>query len=103
MNNTRSALAAIVVIAGISCCGVAFAQTPAPPIATAPAPIASSSKTSEPSATKRVETWTKKQWDAAKKEWAKDNAKWTDCQKQSDSQKLSGRKSWSFIYQCMTS
>jgi len=94
MNNT---LAAVVVLAGIAVSGIAYAQTPASPPATTLAPASS-----KPSAATRVETWTKKQWDAAQKEWAKDKAKWADCRKQSSKQKLEGRKSWSFLYQCMT-
>ena len=42
------------------------------------------------------------QWEAAKREWAKDKAKWADCRAQSSKQKLEGRKSWSFLYTCMT-
>jgi len=67
------------------------------------APISGlSAQESKPSMTERVETWTKKQWAAAKKEWAKDKAKWTDCRAQSRKKKLTGRKSWSFLYTCMT-
>ncbi len=51
----------------------------------------------------QVEAWTTKQWEAAKKKWAKDKKKWSDCQTQSSKQKLEGRKSWSFLYTCMTS
>jgi len=51
----------------------------------------------------QVEKWTTKQWEAAKKEWSKDKKKWADCRKQSRDQKLEGRKSWSFLYKCMTS
>jgi hypothetical protein len=58
---------------------------------------------SQPSAATQVENWTSKQWKAAQKEWVKDKAKWADCRKRSTAQKLSGRKSWSFLYQCMTS
>ncbi|HKA75246.1 MAG TPA: hypothetical protein VKE26_25820 [Xanthobacteraceae bacterium] len=58
---------------------------------------------SEPSAVSQVETWTRKQWAAAKRGWAKDKAKWANCQKQSHKQKLEGRKSWSFLYKCMSS
>ena len=101
MNYTRAALAAVVVLAGIAASGIAYAQTPASPPATTPAPVLAPTS-SKPSATTRVETWTKKQWNAAKKEWAKDKAKWAACQKQSKAQKLAGRKSWSFLYQCMT-
>jgi hypothetical protein len=49
----------------------------------------------------KVENWTSKQWNAAKTEWARDKAKWVDCQHQSTDQKLTGRKSWSFLYTCM--
>ena len=79
----------------------AIAQTSVSPPATKSAPATSAKDTSKPSISTQVETWTK--WEAAKKEWAKDTAKWADCQKQSDKQKLEGRKSWSFLYKCMTS
>ena len=49
-----------------------------------------------------VENWTTKQWIAAKSEWAKDKGRWAYCQQQSTHQKLIGRKSWSFLYTCMT-
>ncbi len=48
-----------------------------------------------------VQNWTTKQWNAMTKEWSKDKAKWADCRKQSNSRKLSGRNSWSFLYDCM--
>ena len=57
----------------------------------------------QPSTATQVEKWTTKQWAAAQKEWAKDKKKWADCRKQSKDQKLEGRKSWSFLYKCMTS
>jgi hypothetical protein len=99
MNRTRAFVAAGVVLAGIVACGGAFAQAPASPPATTPAPAPTPSK---PSVATRVETWTRQQWDAAVKEWAKDKAKWANCREQSKAQKLSGRKSWSFLYRCMT-
>lgn len=76
-----------IALAAVIGSGVAFAQTSASPPASTLA---------------QVETWTKKQWEAATKEWAKDKAKWADCRKQSTAQKLKGRKSWSFLYKCMT-
>jgi hypothetical protein len=54
------------------------------------------------SATAKVENWTTEQWDAAKAEWAKDKTKWAGCQQQSTDRKLADRKSWSFLYTCMT-
>ena len=81
----------------------ATAQTSAsPPTATRPAPATSAADSSKASIPTQVEKWTKDQWEAAKKEWAKDTAKWADCQKQSSKQKLEGRKSWPFLYKCMT-
>jgi hypothetical protein len=104
MKRTRAFVTTgIVVLVGIAASGVAFAQTQAAPPAAAPAPAASTPASSKPSATTQIETWTKKRWDAAVKEWAKDKAKWADCRKQSKAQKLSGQKNWSLLYQCMTS
>jgi len=49
-----------------------------------------------------ISKWTQKQWDAAKAEWSKETTKWANCQKQADDRKLSGQKSWQFLYDCMT-
>jgi hypothetical protein len=102
MDRTRAFIAAGVVIAGAVACGVAFAQAPATPPAKTPAPTAAAPMSSNSSAAAKVEAWTTKQWDAAKQEWAKDRTKWANCEKQADKQKLEGRKSWSFLYTCMT-
>jgi hypothetical protein len=102
MNRTRTFIAAGVVLAGAVACGAAFAQAPATPPAKNPAPAAAAPMSSNPSAATQVQTWTTKQWDAAKLKWAKDKTKWANCEKQSDKQKLEGRKSWSFLYTCMT-
>ena len=59
----------------------AIAQTSASPPATKPAPAASATDSSKSSIPTQVEKWTKDQWEAAKKEWAKDTAKWADCQR----------------------
>lgn len=101
MSRIRSYLSAIVFAAAMSS-SAAIAQTSVSPPATKPAPAASARDSSKPSTLTQVETWTKKQWDAAKKEWAKDKEKWASCRKQSNKQKLEGRKSWTFLYQCMT-
>ena len=81
----------------------AIAQTPVRPPAKKAAPATSATDSSKASISTQVENWTEDQWEAAKKEWAKDTAKWTSCQKQSGKQKLEGRKSWPFLYNCMTS
>ncbi len=89
-----------VLFAAVMTSGPTVAQTPAPPPATKAAPAPTVSK---PTTAAQIEAWTTKQWEAAKKEWARDKAKWADCRKQSDKRKLEGRKSWWFLYQCMTS
>jgi hypothetical protein len=70
--------------------GAAFAQTPVAP-------------NQYSIAVTSVQNWTMTQWNAAKMEWAKDKARWDGCQQQSTDQKLTGRKSWSFLYACMSS
>jgi Ni/Co efflux regulator RcnB len=101
MSGIRFCLTAIVAVAIVSG-SAAIAQTSrsTPEIKTTP--LAPASESSNHSTVTQVENWTKKQWEAAKKEWATDKTKWTDCQKQSGKQKLEGRKSWSFLYNCMT-
>ena len=39
---------------------------------------------------------------AAKQKWSQDKAKWNACNQDTKDQKLSGRKSWSYLYDCMT-
>ncbi len=102
MNNIRTSLATVIVLAGIAVSGVATAQSPAIPPAKTTEPAASGATSNEPSMATRVENWTQKQWNAARAEWAKDKAKWAGCQMQSETRKLSGRENWSFLYQCMT-
>jgi hypothetical protein len=89
--------------AGLLAAAVLFVPyAPSAAQAKTPAPVAAAPMSSNPSAATQIETWTTKQWDAAKHEWAKDKTKWADCEKQSDKQRLEGRKSWSFLYKCMT-
>ena len=94
---------AAIAFAGFMNCSAAIAQAPAPIPVPRSAPAASVPDSAKPSTAAQVETWTNKQWEAAKKEWAKDKAKWADCRKQSSKQKLKRRKSWSFLYSCMAS
>jgi len=82
--------------------GAAIAQTSVPSPAKRPASATSATDSSKASISTQVENWTEDQWEATKKEWAKDKAKWASCQKQSSEQKLEGRKSWPFLYKCMT-
>jgi hypothetical protein len=97
MNYTRSLLA-VTLVGVLAASGAALAQTQPQP-AQKPAPEAS---TEQPSTAQKVEKWTRKHWLAAKKKWAKDKEKWADCRKQASDKNLTGRKSWSFLYQCMT-
>ncbi len=88
MSFVRSALV-VAAILGVVTSGVAIAQTATP-----------SSSTS--SIIDDVSKWTSTQWNRAKAKWEKEKEKWADCQKQSQGQKLTGRKSWSFLASCMT-
>jgi hypothetical protein len=87
-NKWLLAIAVIAGLAGLVGTGVAFSQNPSPP-ATTP--------------TEKVKTISKREWNRMKGQWAKQTEKWASCNKQADDQKLTGRKSWSFIASCMTS
>jgi len=84
----------------VLCCAVAAtgaqAQTPKP------APAAKSEPTLSQT-TEDVKTWSRKKWNAAKVEYAKQTTKWADCRKKADARKLTGRANWSFLYDCMKS
>jgi hypothetical protein len=82
-------LAVIMTVLAMSA-GTAFAQTPVVP-------------TEQRSTATKIENWTTEQYNAAKVEWEKDKAKWAHCEQQSTDQKLTGTKSWSFLYTCMAS
>jgi hypothetical protein len=90
MPSRKSAVGAIVIAFAVAAPG-AYAQTQPP--------------AGNPSSTTMamVETWTVKQWNAATAEWAKDKGEWASCRKQVSDKKLSGRASWSFLYDCMKS
>jgi hypothetical protein len=90
MSFVRSALISAAVVSMITGAALAQTATPAPPSST-------SSKVDD------VSKWTTKHWNQAKAKWAKEKEKWADCEKQSKDQKLTGRKSWSFLASCMTS
>jgi hypothetical protein len=79
-------------------CGVALSQSTAP----APNPALKTQASSEPSTAAKAENWTKKQWNAAKQKWSQDKAKWNACNQDTKDRRLSGRKSWSYLYDCMT-
>jgi hypothetical protein len=96
MRKSHIAAIAVVAFAAIANPQMATSQTTPPKTQNAPASTSSGS-----AASAQVETWTKKQWNSAQKEWAKDKAKWSDCQKQSRDKHLVGRTSWSFLYTCM--
>jgi hypothetical protein len=101
MSYTRSVIA-VTLVGVLAASGAALAQTQTQPPAQKPAPETSSPATSQPSTAQKVENWSRKHWLAARKKWAKDKEKWADCRKQASDKNLTGRKSWSFLYQCMT-
>ena len=88
--------------------GIAAAQqTPLPakpaPAITAPATTGTKSESSTSISTwDKTKAMTRKEWDVAKKKWAVEKVKWQDCNQQSNAEKLTAPKSWSFIGSCMT-
>jgi hypothetical protein len=86
------------------CSGPAAAQ----PLPAKPAPSVTAPATTGAKAETSTSTWdqakamTRKEWDAAKKKWAMEKAKWQDCNLQSKAEKLTAPKSWTFIGSCMT-
>lgn len=74
----------------------AFAQNQTPPQTPEKSNGAMSAKLED------VANWTKQQWYAAKAKWVKEKVKWADCQTQAVENKIYGRKSWVFLYGCMT-
>ena len=93
MNRLRTQIVTIIALAILATATLAQAQTQ-PQSPTKPA--TASTKVED------VSKWTQKQWNAAKAKWSKEKTKWSGCQKQASEQKLSGRKSWKFLYDCMT-
>jgi hypothetical protein len=81
-------LLVMAVIAGLVGTGIAFSQNRSQPAAPP---------------TDKVKSISKREWNKMKEQWAKQTDRWASCNRQSDDQKLSGRKSWSFIAGCMTS
>jgi hypothetical protein len=83
-------LLAMALVAGAVGTGVAFSQSALEAQAKA-------------TTTETVKTISARQWSRMKRQWSKQTVKWTNCNKQADDQKLTGRKSWPFIASCMSS
>lgn len=101
MHGVRRLLAAagVVVLATI---GGAAAQTSVP---AANMGLQSLAQADKPSAVTRVKSWTRARLEAAKKRWAADNRKFSDCQKQLLEQRKTKRfslhKQGHFLQDCM--
>jgi hypothetical protein len=74
---------------------------PAAAQSTAPAKPGASMSDKASATADDVKNWTRKKWNAAKREWQKDTAKWSSCDDEAKAKKLTGRASWSFFYTCM--
>jgi len=102
MKIIRSWLLVWLLAAAVGLAGIISTQAPA----TAQTPAASSSsEASKPTAASKIKTWTRARLAAAKKRWAEDNAKFTDCSKQLAEQqkakRLSLRAQGHFLQDCM--
>ena len=100
MSNWRGLLGVMGILL-IATVGGAAAQTAAP----AANPNQAMAQAEKPAAGARVKNWTQSKLDAAKKRWAQNQQKFTDCQKQLEERKkekrLSLRKQGHFLEQCM--
>jgi hypothetical protein len=100
MRGVRQLLAVAGVVA-LATVGGAAAQTSAP----ADAGLRSFAQADKPSAVTRVKIWTRAKLDAAKKRWAANNEKFTDCQKQlvehRKTKRLSLHRQGDFLQNCM--
>ena len=94
MSCSRTVVMSLFAVALIGA-GAAQAQTQTPA-----APPSISAQASH--AMTDVSTWTRKQWHAAKVRWQEEKTTWNGCQDEAKAQNLSGRKSWRFLYDCMT-
>jgi len=107
MSLLKSALA-FAALAVVLNSGIAVAQQSSLPAKQAPTATAPATSGSNAEAATSTSTWdqakamTRKEWDAAKKKWAMEKAKWQDCNLQSKAEKLTAPKSWTFIGSCMT-
>ena len=93
---TRVGLSTLVLAALIGA-ATAFAQAPV-----IEPGVAASAPASERDRGAEVEKWTLDQWEAAKAKWSQERTKWADCQQSATDQKLTGTKSWAFLYRCMS-
>lgn len=115
MNRPAFLLPALTVVALTAGAALAFAEEPTtPPASTAassekpatsaetPAVAPAAAKPATPSSSvANVENWSRREWHKARREWMKDKTKWADCRHQAKAKNLSGRNSWSFLYDCM--
>ena len=64
-----------------------------------------SGRAEPPSPTAKVRDWTKAQWNAARKHWAQDNARFYACngkwREQTEGRRFSLRDQREFLFQCM--
>jgi hypothetical protein len=65
-----------------------------------------STSAGKPSAAAKVRIWTRSRWEAARKRWARDNARFYDCsgkwREQAENRKYSLHDQREFLFQCMS-
>jgi hypothetical protein len=94
MHKDRLFVSSMLIVLTIAAGSAALAQSTSPNPSPTPGPSPSST-------TDQVKDWTLKQWNAMKREWLRDRAKWDTCNRQASDQKLTGKANWAFIYDCM--
>jgi hypothetical protein len=101
MNRTRTVGAAVVVLAGIIVCGVAFAQAPASPPTTSPAPEASASTSTKPSPAVQS-SLDRKAVGSGEEDMGHEQCETGGLPEAVEHKETEGGKRWSFLYKCTT-
>jgi hypothetical protein len=96
MHKDRLLVSVVLVVLAIAAGSTVLAQSTSLNQSPTPGPSQTVSSSAD-----QVKDWTLKKWNAMKREWRKDRAKWDTCNRKASDQKLTGKASWTFIYDCM--
>jgi hypothetical protein len=95
----------LIAAAGVMLIATVASLSAQPAVAAVNAGLGAFAQAEKPAMTARVKTWTRARLEAAKKRWAEDQQKFSDCQRQLDEQRktkrLSLHKQGDFLQHCM--
>jgi hypothetical protein len=95
----------LIAAAGVTIIAAVGSVSAQPAVAAVNAGLDAFAQAEKPAMTARVKTWTRARLEAAKKRWAEDQLKFSDCQRQLDEQRKTKRislhKQGDFLQRCM--